>query len=134
MAQKNQKQGIGRLGEDIATKYIKNKGFSIIDRNYRKKYGEIDVIAEKAEILHFIEVKSVSREIAYNNVSRVTSEYRPEDNIHANKLKRLARTIQVYLAEKGISAERDWVFDAITVKIDVKARKAHVKFIKDLVL
>lgn len=131
---KNQKQEIGRLGEDIAAKYLKIKGFSLIARNYRKKYGEIDIIAEKTRILHFIEVKSVSREIDEGNVSRVTSEYRPEENIHAQKLKRLARTIQAYLAEKRINSGKEWVFDAITVKIDLKTKKANVKFIENLIL
>jgi len=47
---------IGRLGEDIATGYLKNRGFHIITRNYRKKWGEIDIIAKKDNVLHFVEV------------------------------------------------------------------------------
>lgn len=136
-----EKQRIGRLGEDIASKYLENKGFSVIDRNYLKKYGEIDIIAEKARILHFIEVKSVSREMgpekeAYvsSNVSRETDSYRPEDNIHEYKLRRLSRTIQSYLVEKYQKNEPEWVFDAITVEIGEKDKKAKVKFIENIVL
>lgn len=67
------KQIIGQIGENIAVKHLKKLGYKILDRNYRKKWGEIDIIAEKNEskslfqrvfkakkILHFIEVKSVS--------------------------------------------------------------------------
>ena len=70
-----QKQKIGQIGENLAVRHLKKLGFKILDRNYRKKWGEIDIIAEidKAssifqkflhpkKILHFIEVKSVSAE------------------------------------------------------------------------
>ena len=116
---------IGRLGEDIACEYLENKGFLVIERNYRKKFGEIDIIAQKANILHFIEVKSVTRE-NLENISRVTDNYRPEDNIHPWKLKRLSRTVQSYLTENNIGEEGDWQFGAITVYLDQKNKKAKV--------
>ncbi len=129
-----QKQHIGRLGEDIAVKHLENKGFAVIERNYLKKYGEIDIITQKDDIIHFIEVKSVSYENK-PNVSRVTPDnYRPEDNIHAQKLKRLSRTIQAYLLSKHQNEEPVWVFDVITVKINMNKRQARVKFLEDIVL
>lgn len=141
MAEPTEKQKIGRLGEDIAVKYLENKGFSVIERNYLKKCGEIDIIAKKAGITHFIEVKSVTRENLTNphrrglcNVPRETDKYRPEDNLHQYKLKRLARTIQLYLFEKHANGEPEWFFDAITVQIDTKTRHACVKFIENIVL
>lgn len=138
MENPTEKQKIGRLGEDIAVKYLENKGFSIIERNYLKKCGEIDIIAKKAGITHFIEVKSVSRETSHRSdlwdVSRVTDKYRPEDNLHPYKLKRLARTIQLYLFEKHANGEPEWVFDAITVEIDAKGRRAYVKLLENIVL
>lgn len=134
MAPITEKQHIGRLGENIAVKHLENKGFSIIGRNYLKKYGEIDIIAQKDDILHFIEVKSVSYE-SNPNVSRVTFDsHKPEDNIHAQKLKRLSRTIQAYLLSKYQNEEPMWVFDVVTVKVDMNRRQAHVKVLKDVVL
>jgi len=50
----------GDLGESIACRFLINKGFSIVERNYLKKWGEIDIIAKKDGKAHFIEVKSVS--------------------------------------------------------------------------
>ncbi|OHA84154.1 MAG: hypothetical protein A2937_01140 [Candidatus Yonathbacteria bacterium RIFCSPLOWO2_01_FULL_47_33b] len=143
MAEPTQKQVIGRLGEDIAAKYLESKGFSIVGLNYRKKYGEIDIIAQKSKITHFIEVKSVTelansrlgRSENFNqNVSRVTDNYRPEDNIHPQKLKRLARTIQAYLLEKFPKGEPEWQFDAVTVRLDMKTRRAKVRFMDNLIL
>lgn len=155
MAEPTEKQKIGRLGEDIAKKYLENKGFSIIGQNYLRKCGEIDIIAQKGKILHFIEVKTVSRENNGDldqNVSlrprlrprresgdsefanSETDTYRPEDNIHPYKLKRLALTIQVYLLEKYPKEEPEWVFDVITVQFDAIKRRTYVKFLENLVI
>lgn len=135
------RSGVGSLGELIAVKYLENKGFTVICRNYRKKYGEIDIIAKKGEILHFIEVKSVSceKETIFNETSVdgkgfSVGEHRPEDNIHPGKLKRLERTIQAYLLEKFYGDEPEWVFDAVTVRIDEKSRQAKVKFLENIIL
>lgn len=131
---------VGILGESIATKYLESKGFVTICRNYRKKYGEIDIITQKDGILHFVEVKSVSREIIdlpqKGNYPKDVfwGEHRPEDNIHSAKLKRIRRTIQAYLFEKFKENEPDWVFDAVTVKIDKKTRRARVAFLENLIL
>jgi len=60
--------------------------------------------------------------------------FRPEDNLHSRKLQRLRRTIQTYLAEKGIGEESDWQFDAMCVYLDEKGRRAEVECIKDIIL
>ncbi len=134
MAELIHKQKIGRVGEDIAVKYLEKKGFEIIEQNYRKKYGEIDIIARKGKILHFIEVKSVSCETFPENVSCVTDEHRPEDNIHHKKLKRLSNTLQVYLFEKFPKEQPEWVFDVITVRLSMETKQAKVKFLENLIL
>ncbi|MDD4803732.1 MAG: YraN family protein [Candidatus Pacebacteria bacterium] len=133
MPNKTEKQLIGKLGEDIACKYLKSKGFTIINRNYLKKCGEIDIIAQNKGLIHFIEVKSVSREINKNIVSSETG-YRPEDNLHTWKLERLRKTIQLYLAEKYVSSETEWFFDVITVYIDQEKRLSRVNMLKNVIL
>ena len=93
----------GNVGEDIACKFLRAKGFVIVDRNYQKKWGELDIVALEngskwdsvAKILHFFEVKSVTRNFSAG------SPYRPEDNVHNLKVRHLQRIIQTYLAEKG---------------------------------
>ena len=126
------KQEVGRTGEDIACRFLVKRGFHIKERNYRKKWGEIDIIAEKGKILHFVEVKTVTRE-NLADISCVTDSYRPEDNLHPWKLQRLSRTIQTYLLEKKCD-EMEWVFDVATVYLAVKVKKAKVQLLENIIL
>lgn len=132
-----EKQIVGKIGEDCACKYLQKLGYKIVDRNYLKKWGEIDIVAQKDKKLHFVEVKSVSRNIDSAKL-RVTQEtkddYRPEDNMHPWKLQRLGRVIQSYLLDKDISDKTEWQFDVATVYIDTDKRISRVNFIEDLVL
>lgn len=121
---------IGSLGEDIAVKYLINKGFSIILRNYREKWGEIDIICVKNGVTHFVEVKSVSRITPEDHGSN--DLHRPEDNLHGNKAKRLRRVIETYLASN--ITDNDFVCDLITVKIDSSSKIAKVSHIQDIIL
>ena len=50
-------QKIGQVGEDIACKFLMKHGFTVLERNYTKKWGEIDIIAQKEDVLYFVEVK-----------------------------------------------------------------------------
>ena len=71
---------IGNLGEIIVSNYLNNRGFKIIERNYLKKWGEIDVIAERGGTIHFVEVKSISC-----SVEDTREWFRPEENVHPQK-------------------------------------------------
>ena len=128
-----EKQKVGKIGEDIACTFLIKKGFSIVERNYLKKCGEIDIIAKKSKKIHFIEVKTVSCE----NVSRIsyeTESKNPEENIHQWKVKRLSRAIQTYLIDRHVSHETDWQFDIVAVFLDVKNREAKMRFSENVIL
>jgi len=128
------KQKIGEIGENVAVKFLVKRGFSILDRNYTKKWGEIDVVAEKSGRIYFIEVKSVSRETLNNVPHETLDEYKPEDNMHPWKLKRLSRTIQTYLLSKNISEEKEWQVDLLVVFLSLKDKMARVKVVSDIIL
>jgi putative endonuclease len=135
------KQVIGRVGEDFSCEYLKKNGFKIIDRNYLRRWGEIDIVAKKGNILHFVEVKTVSRDTFYENkannrqdVTHETDGYRPEDNIHPWKLQRMSRIIQSYLLDKDVSDETDWQFDVITVYLDRYKKLIKIEILDDIVL
>jgi len=138
---RTEKRKIGDLGENIACRFLMKHGFGIVERNYSKKWGEIDIIARKGQKLHFIEVKSVS----HLPVSYETDNYRPEDNIHPWKLQRLSRVIQTYLLgykgnggvslrDGGQAREIDWQFDVAVVYLDLKNKQAKVNHMEDIVL
>jgi len=136
MKKLTEKRKTGNLGEDLACRFLMKRGFDVIERNYLKKCGEIDIIAKNMGKIHFIEVKSVSHETPLG-VSGETNDidgFRPEDNVHPWKLQRLTRTIQVYLQEKNVSSETDWQFDLITVYIDKKHLISKVNILENVVL
>jgi putative endonuclease len=123
-------QKIGELGEDIACKFLEKNGFSLLERNYTKKWGEIDIISKKNNVIYFIEVKSKS----VSDLDIVSYETgRPEDNMHPWKLKRLSKTIQTYLINKRIG-NTPWQFDLLVVFLDLDRRKARVRRIENIIL
>ncbi len=125
-------QKIGKLGEDVASIFLTKKGFNILERNYTRKWGEIDIIAEKNKKLYFIEVKSVSHTFGVNNtVTRET--FRPEENMHPSKLGRLKRTVETYLIHNQIG-NTEWQFDVLLVYIDLFHRKSKVVVIPHIIL
>jgi putative endonuclease len=127
-------QKTGEIAENIAERFLVKHGFSILDRNYTKKWGEIDIVAQKAERIYFIEVKSIARNY-WSFVSQETSDsYRPEDNMHPWKLKRLSRTIQTYLLQKKVGENVEWQVDLLIVYLNLKEKKARVKVVKDIIL
>lgn len=77
---------VARIGEEIATKYLKKNGFKIIERNFRKGYGEIDIVSVHDNILVFVEVKT-----------RTTNLYGGAiEAISYGKLQKLIRTCEYY--------------------------------------
>ena len=123
-------QKTGELGEEIACMFLMKHGFSIIERNYTKKWGEIDIIAEKDKKKYFIEVKSTSVS-SLDYVSNLTS--RPEENMHPWKLKRLRRVVETYLINKR-TGDTNWQFDLLVVYIDIEHRMSRVKVIDNIIL
>lgn len=115
-------QKIGEIGEHIACRYLENKGFSILDRNYTRKWGEIDIVSAKDKKTHFIEVKSTSL---------MDSGFRPEENMHPWKLKRLERTVATYLAEH--KEVEDWQLDLCVVFTNLDTKEARVRFFENII-
>ena len=126
-------QKMGEIGENVAAQYLERKGFLIKERNYTKKWGEIDIIAQKDETLFFVEVKSKSvSDLGIVDQSNETTG-RPEDNMHPWKLRRLSRTIQTYLIHKRIG-NTPWQFDLLVVYLDIEKRKARVRKVENIIL
>lgn len=127
---RTEKRRTGDLGENLACEFLRRRGFKIVDRNYLRKWGELDIVAKKQDIIHFIEVKTVR--VMSLEVSNGGGDYRPEDNMHPGKLARLSRTIQTYLMDKNLDS--DFQLDLITVKIDEGTRRGRVELIENVII
>ena len=133
---KGERNKVGAYGEDIAAKYLERLGFRTLDRNYLKKWGEIDVIsretANNKEITHFVEVKTVSYETRLQLEKAVSyGTWRPEENVHAKKIQRLSRTIESWLMEHNYKG--DWQIDVISVRIVPAERYATVNYLPNII-
>jgi len=97
---------IGYLGEAIAKKYLQNKGYKIIEQNYKTKYSEIDLIARDNKVLVFVEVRTKTKEQFGS----------PEESLNRIKIKRLIKNTTAYVVQK--SHVKDYRLDAICIVLD----------------
>ena len=142
-------QKVGSLGAELAVRFLMKRGFKVSDRNYRRPWGELDIVAEKQGRIHFVEVKALSQRIVSSETSPLASRkaslsyirskvrkdrFRPEEHMTSEKLKRLGRIIQTYLSEKHVSSETEWEFDVLTVLVDREGKRAKAEFLEDVTL
>ena len=94
----------GSWGEQVAAQYLEMRGFTILDRNYRTPYGEIDLIAQKEDMIIFVEVKT-----------RSGKEFgMPEDAITPKKREHLTQCAQYYWLQYD-DEKVDWRIDVISI-------------------
>ena len=97
------RRSLGREGESAATAYLQAKGFRIVERNYYAgRLGEIDIVAMRGGVLHFIEVKS----------SKGTFD--PIYNITPGKTKRVINSAYHYMKKKGV--DMPFCIDALLIR------------------
>ncbi len=115
---KDRRKKIGDAGEKIAERFLKKKGFIILEKNFKNRYGEIDIIAKDEDWLVFIEVKTKS--------SKNFSE--PETWVDFKKENKLIKMADYYLSEKNI-VDTDCRFDVIGITLGKKNEEKieHIK-------
>lgn len=123
---------IGQVGENIAARIIKQQGYTIIERNFKRRIGEIDIIAEKNGALVFFEVKTAYlREGEPKSFQWVYLE----EKIHPKKQGKIRRVAMLYLAEKRIdSAETAMSVGTICIAIRRDFEVYSFKILKDVVV
>lgn len=130
---KQRNKETGNRGELIAASYLKNKGYSVLEMNYRKPWGEIDVIVQMEGIVHFVEVKTVSYGTKTDLEWAVThGTWRPEENVHPYKIKKLHRAIESWLGEHNW--EGKWQIDVAAVRIVPRETYATILVIDNVIL
>jgi putative endonuclease len=124
-------QKVGKIGENVARRFYEKQGFALIVENYTKKWGEIDLVMRKGALIHFIEVKSQIVE----DVALVNHSYRPEENVHFAKVKRLRRVVETFILQnEAIFNECEWQFDVACVFIQKDLTTARVKVLENVIL
>ena len=96
---------IGANGESRAIAFLKGRRFKIVERNYRTKVGEIDIIAERDGLVTFVEVKT-RRSKSYGS---------PEEAIDKKKRKRIIKAAKYYLVSHNLYDEVDVRFDVLSL-------------------
>jgi len=105
------KSEIGKLGEDLACEYLVNKSYRILERNFRKPWGELDIVAKyKDGILVFVEVKTMTE----------NQELKPEDQMTSAKLKKLRRTASFYAGRNPelVKDKKGWRIDLVAINLN----------------
>ncbi len=112
---------IGRLGEDLAAKELRRRGYRIRERNFHCSLGEIDIVAEDGDEIVIVEVKTRS----------AGAHADPQDSVTPAKAARLIQLGHAYLARHELDAA-DWRIDVVAVRTD-RAGGATVEIIRDAV-
>jgi len=109
-------QKIGKLGQQIAIKFLQSKNYEILAENIYFRKGEIDILARKNNILRFIEVKTrTNLKFGY-----------PEEAISEKKKEHLESAINNYIEKNDINQE--YRLEIISIVLDFKNKKADIKF------
>jgi len=134
----------GNLGENIAGKFLRDKGYRILDKNYSSKFvsgpqrGEIDIIAKKDGIISFVEVKTLSDSPAYGPLLAKASDgqgravFNPEDKVDYQKQRKIIKTAEAWLVENKIPFNSKWQIDVVAIVIDKVSQKAQIKHFENI--
>ena len=112
----------GEIGEKLAADYLKTRGFKIVARNFRVKFGELDIVCRKGRLLVFVEVKSVTSNPAQFAQERIQSGeqlsgFSPEQHFTKQKIARLKRAIEIFLIKNKLG-EINQRLDLIAIELD----------------
>jgi len=112
------RHALGKAGEEAAVQFLRQQGYHILERNYRCRFGEIDLIARDGRMLAFVEVKT-----------RRSQKYGPAAAaVTAQKQRHLIKASQAYLIQEKKAGEL-CRFDVVTVEMD--AQQPHIELIKN---
>jgi putative endonuclease len=116
------RQGLGRTGERLAAEALLSKGYSILERNFRCRQGEIDLVAEDEQDIIFVEVKA-RRGISFGL---------PEDALTLRKRRKLAEVASYYL-DLHTCSDRSWRIDVVAVQFSSSGKLEEIRIYKHAV-
>lgn len=113
---------VGKLGEKLAQKFLRKRGYRIRETNFHSREGEIDIVAEQKDYLVFVEVRTKS------NLDFGT----PEESITSAKKQRLIRSAWSYISTHQ-KLPLLWRIDFVAVEIDQRGRTKRIELIENAV-
>lgn len=112
----------GFRGEELAVQHLKRQGYKILERNFRTKFGELDIICQRAGTLIFVEVKTlVENELGFE----------PELHFTREKMQRLKKAVQLYLAQNKLT-NRDFQLDLIALELNAQGTVKNLRHYENL--
>jgi putative endonuclease len=108
---------IGVVGEEIAEKFLRRKGYKILARNYRIKGGEIDIVAKDGKTMVFVEVKT----------RRGEGFGLPQESVTRDKMRRIAKAAKLYLLSTGLGEGVLCRFDVVAVNLEDGVSIEHIR-------
>ena len=119
----------GNVGEAAAARYLERRGLTIVARNVARKTGELDIVARGPDGLHIVEVKTlVCSEFPVQGSH--ADAYDPSENLHHDKIRKVARTAEWYVA--NIGWEGEWQIDAALVWLRERDERCLVRYIPQI--
>ena len=117
-----ERQEIGKLGEKLALRHLKKRGYRILDRNFRCRRGEIDIVATQKDYLVFVEVRT-----------KTTAAFgTPEESITQTKKDHLIAAALTYISEHQ-KLPPLWRIDVVAVELDQKGKSKRIEIIENAV-
>ena len=113
---------VGRLGEKLAGRFLRELGYQILTTNYRCRQGEVDIVARDGEEVVFVEVRT-RRGRAFGT---------PQESLTRPKMRRLVATCQDYLQGYG-GADTNWRIDLVSVRLDQGNRVEDIDHLRHAV-
>jgi putative endonuclease len=115
------RQRLGALGEQLAAEHLVHRGFQIVERNYRTRWGELDIVAYDGSTLSFCEVKT----------RRLAGCGSPFEAIHAGKQTQVRRMAASWLTERTDRPYADVIrFDAIGISFDLSGKLVSLEHLE----
>src|ERR1700741_86892 len=93
---------LGLKAEELVAQHLVKAGFSILDRNWRRPWGELDVVAMKGSVVHFVEVNAPTNPVA---------GFEPHLRADPRKMHKVQRTAQTWLAQHRYGPDTEWQMD-----------------------
>ena len=121
----SQKRKFGDFGERIAEEYLEKKGYRVIEKNYQKPWGEIDIVCRKDSRVIFFEVKTRDK--------KHVEHYPVESAVNRNKIRKLQKICETYLSDRRYDNNQEWQIDVLAISIDKERMKARVNHVENAV-